>query len=166
MPDFVTLASDDWRKLRDIRLSALLESPHRFLGSHEREKDYSDDRWRAEFARGDWVVGDLDGTPVSLVGTTREPHTPPDQCYIEYVWVAPEHRRSGIAVSMLTAVLDRLRAAGVSTAFLWVLTGNETATRLYRKLGFVSTNWSQPLPGDPARRSEELLRLDLPGSGS
>jgi ribosomal protein S18 acetylase RimI-like enzyme len=156
------LTSDDWPRLRHIRLTALLESPRTFLATHEQEDGYGEDRWRAEFARGDWTIGLLDGRPVSLIGTTREPHTPPGQCYIEYLWVAPECRRTGLASSMLTSVLDRLRAAGVRTAFLWVLDGNDPATRLYKQLGFVSTNRRQPLPADPTR-SEELLRLDLPG---
>ena len=156
------LASDDWARLRHIRLTALLESPHTFLATYEQEDGYGEDRWRAEFARGDWTIGFLDGRPVSLIGTTRETHTPPGQCYIEYLWVAPECRRTGLASSMLTSVLDRLRAAGVQTAFLWVLNGNDPATRLYKQLGFVSTNRRQLLPADPTR-SEELLRLDLPG---
>jgi ribosomal protein S18 acetylase RimI-like enzyme len=162
VPDFLLLASDDWSRLRRIRLTALHESPQAFLARHEQERAYGESRWRAEFARGDWIIGLLDGRPVSLIGTTREPHTPPDQCYIEYLWVAPECRRSGIASGLLTTVLDRLRECGIQTAFLWVLDGNEAAFRLYKQHGFVSTNRREPLAADPAR-SEELLKLDLHG---
>jgi hypothetical protein len=34
---------------------------------------------------------------------------------------------------MLNAVLDQLRAAGVRTAFLWVLDGNDVAVHLYKQ---------------------------------
>jgi ribosomal protein S18 acetylase RimI-like enzyme len=165
VPDFTLLTSADWPRLRCIRLTALLESPHTFLHTHEQEKGYGEDFWRTEFTRGDWTIGHLDGIAVGLIGTTREPHTPPDQCYIEYLWVDPRCRRSGLASSMLAAVLDRLRDEGVTTALLWVLDGNEVATRLYKQLGFVSTNLRQPLPADPTRY-EELLRLDLRGAAS
>jgi ribosomal protein S18 acetylase RimI-like enzyme len=158
--DFLLLTSADWLSLRQIRLTALRESPRAFLAAYDQENGYTEERWRAEFARGDWIIGLLDNEPVSLLGTTREPDTPADQCYIEYLWVAPDCRRSGIASRMLTAVLDRLQATGVQTTFLWVLSGNDPATRLYKQAGFVSTNRRQLLPADPTR-SEELLRLDL-----
>jgi ribosomal protein S18 acetylase RimI-like enzyme len=153
-------SDDDWPILRHIRLTALLESPRAFLATHEQENNYGESRWRAEFARGNWTIGFLDGRPVSLIGTTREQHTPPDECYIEYLWVAPRCRREGIASSMLAVVLDRLRADGTSTAFLWVLDGNDAACRLYKQHGFVSTNLRQPIEADPSR-SEEKLSLDL-----
>lgn len=160
MSDIEILARDEWHRLRDIRLSALHESPHAFLSTYEREEAYTEDHWRAEFIRGDWNIGIREGGPVSLLGATREPATPAYQCYLEYLWVSPECRRSGVAFSMLSIVLDRLRASGVQTAFLWVLDGNAAATRLYKRCGFASTNHRQPLAAHPGR-SEERMRLDL-----
>jgi ribosomal protein S18 acetylase RimI-like enzyme len=61
---------------------------------------------------------------------------------------------------MLTIILDRLQTSGVRTVFLWVLDGNDTAIRLYKRVGFVSTNHRQPLSADP-ERSEERMQLDL-----
>jgi ribosomal protein S18 acetylase RimI-like enzyme len=61
---------------------------------------------------------------------------------------------------MIASVLDRLRARGVRTAFLWVLDGNEVAMRVYRRAGFVSTNHRQPLAARPGR-TEERLYLNL-----
>ncbi len=45
--------------------------------------------------------------------------------------------------------LARLRALDVRTAFLWVLDRNEPAIRLYKRIGFVSSNHSQPLEDRP-----------------
>jgi ribosomal protein S18 acetylase RimI-like enzyme len=56
-------------------------------------------------------------------------------------------------------MLDRLRAAGMVRAWLWVLGGNAPARRLYEALGFVSTGERQPLKKDPARYEE---RMTLP----
>jgi ribosomal protein S18 acetylase RimI-like enzyme len=160
MPDIKHLAPDEWFKLRDVRLLALQDSPRAFLASYEREKDYGERRWRAEFGRGNWTVGFVKDEPVSLVGATREPGTPAHQRYLEYLWVSPVCRRSGIARAMLTVVIDRLRVAGVRTVFLWVLDGNDAAARLYQGMGFVSTNDRQSLPAHPAH-GEERMRLDL-----
>jgi len=160
MPEFKLLAHDEWCRLRDIRLSALRESPDAFLSRYEQEKEFGEDRWRAEFIRGDWNIGILEDRTVSLLGATREPGSPAHECYLEYMWVSPEHRRSGIAIRMLTVVLGRLRAAGVRTVFLWVLDGNETAMRLYKRAGFARSNYRQPLPSQPGR-TEERMHLDL-----
>ena len=160
MPDIRPLAPDEWFTLRNIRLTALSESPHAFLSTYEREKFYGEGQWRAEFTRGDWNVGFVYGRAVSLLGVTRDPDTPADACYLEYLWVAPGCRGRHVALDMIAAVLEGLRARGMRTAFLWVLDGNEVAMRVYRRAGFVSTNHRQPLATRPGR-TEERLYLNL-----
>jgi ribosomal protein S18 acetylase RimI-like enzyme len=160
MPDIKPLPSDEWLTLRDIRLSALSDSPDAFLSTFALEESFTEDNWRAEFIRGSWSVGYADGHPVCLVGITREPDTPMDQCYLEYVWVARPFRHRGIAFAMLNEVLDQLKKSGVRTVFLWVLDGNDVAFRLYERVGFTRNNHLQPLAARPGR-SEERLQLDL-----
>jgi len=164
MPDINLLTPDDWRTLREIRLSALSDSPHAFLSTYEKESEYGEFKWRAEFARGDWYVGMVRAgsvnEPVSIAGITREPGTPAHQCFLQYVWVAPEFRGQGVAFTMIKEVLDRLKLSGVRTVFLGVLDGNSSAMSLYMRLGFVSSDNRQPLKGLPGR-SEELMHLDL-----
>lgn len=164
MLDVKVLAPNDWDALREIRLTALSESPEMFLSVYAQEAGYDDSKWHDEFVRGDWYVGVI--TPqspdklVSVLGITREPDTPAHHRFLEYVWVAPEFRRRGIAFAMIKEVLGRLHPAGVRTVFLWVLDGNETATRLYKRIGFESCNYSQPLAARPGR-AEELMRISL-----
>ena len=160
--DIRRLGRDEWAGLRDIRLTALRESPKSFLSTYDKERKFSNARWRAEFDRGEWYVGFRDDRAASLLGVTREPETPPHQCYLEYVWVSPECRRSGVASLMLNAVLDQLQATNVQTAFLWVLDGNDVAVHLYKRLGFVSSNLRQPLADFPGR-SEERMEIRLSG---
>ena len=80
--------------------------------------------------------------------------------YLEYLWVAPEFRRSGVASMLLRTVLDRLEGEGVHTVWLFILDGNKPAMRLYQRFGFQRTNERQPLPDHPAG-SEERMRLRL-----
>lgn len=164
MFDIKLLTPDDWRTLRKVRLSALQDSPDKFLSTYEQEEKYAASRWRAEFVRGDWYVGvagmESPGQPVSMAGITREADTPAHECFLEYVWVAGNFRRRGIAFNMINEVLDRLKLSGVQTIFLWVLDGNEAALRLYELLGFVSCHHRQPLAAFPGR-SEELMQRHL-----
>jgi ribosomal protein S18 acetylase RimI-like enzyme len=163
MPDIRPLVPDEWFILQEVRLSALSESPHAFLSTYEREKTYSEDQWRAEFIRGEWNVGFLEGRAASLLGVTRDHSTPVGACYLEYLWVAPDCRGHHVALDMITDVLDRLRARGMRTAFLWVLDGNEVAMRLYQRAGFTTTNYRQPLAARPGR-TEERFYLNLGNS--
>jgi len=153
MLDIKLLPPDHWRTLREIRLSALRESPQAFLSTYQKESGYDELRWRREFARGDWYVGvarvGSADEQVGIAGITREYDTPPDRCFLEYVWIVPEFRRQGIAFNMINEVLDRLKLSGVQTVFLWVLDGNDAAVRLYELLGFVRRNRRQPLSGYP-----------------
>ena len=154
------LTENDWPRLRSIRLSALRDDPLAFLSNYESEAAYDEQRWRREFSRGEWNVMLANDRDVGLVGATREPGTPPHECHLEFLWIAPGSRRAGVATTLLRTVLDRLRDSGVRMVWLWILNGNDPALHLYEQFGFQSTNERQPLPDDPAR-SEERMRLRL-----
>ena len=160
MPDIKLLVPGEWPLLRDMRLAALRDSPHAFLASYQVEKAFDEPRWRAEFDRGDWTVSVEENEPAAIVGCTWETGKPDDERYLEYVWVAPGWRNKGVARNMLTVVLDRLRTAGVRTAYLWVLDGNDAAVRLYKRVGFVSSDQRQPLAARPGR-TEERMQFNL-----
>jgi RimJ/RimL family protein N-acetyltransferase len=165
MPHIKLLVPDEWRVLRDMRLAALHDSPQAFLARYETEKEFAEPKWRAEFGRGEWAVGILDDDPagiypVGIVGCTREDGGLAHERYLEYIWVAREWRKQGVAFDMLTAVLANLRESGVRTAYLWVLDGNDDAVRLYKRVGFVSNNHRQPLAARPGR-TEERMQFEL-----
>ena len=165
MPDIQRikiLDCDDWSGLRDIRLSALHDSPDSFLATEAQESGYNEQRWRTELARGHWHVGFVDGVEVSLLGATREPGRPAHERFLEYLWVSPGWRRSGLGFQFFSQILDRLQSSGVRTVFLWVLDGNDVATSLYLKAGFEPVGKPVQLTARPDR-SEQLFRLDLAG---
>jgi ribosomal protein S18 acetylase RimI-like enzyme len=160
MPYIKMLGPDEWTELRDIRLSALKDSPDAFLATYGEESERDESYWRSEFARCDWHVGFENGLAISLLGCTRDIRQRTSPPYLEYLWVSPGARRRGVAFDLVSYVVERLRAAGVRLAYLWVLDGNDAAVRLYRRVGFVSTNHSQPLASRPGRH-EEKMQLDL-----
>jgi len=160
MPYIKRLTRDEWPLLRDIRLAALSDSPEAFLHTYDEEAAFGEMAWLAEFDRGDWNIGMEGDEPVGLLGCTRDRDVPAHQRYLEYLWVYPEWRNKGLALFMITAVLKTLRTSGVKTTFLWVLDGNHAAVRLYKRVGFVSSNHRQALEKRPGR-SEERMHLDL-----
>lgn len=154
------LTADEWPRLRDIRLTALEEDPSAFLAHHDREAVFDEHRWREEFLRGQWNLMLADRKEIGLLGVTREDTTPPQECYLEYLWVASGFRQSGVGSILLRTVLDQLRDSGVHTVWLYILNGNHGAMRFYRRFGFERTNERHLLPGHPAG-SEEGMRLQL-----
>jgi ribosomal protein S18 acetylase RimI-like enzyme len=158
------LTPDRWTELRDIRLAALADSPEMFLSRYDREKTYERPKWEHEFKRGDWYAGYAGDTAICMVGVTKEPDTPSYECFIEYMWVDPQYRGSGVARSLLEDVLSELRATGYKTVFLWILDGNDIAARLYDRLGFDWTGRVQPLEDRPGR-SEHQMSLSLDRAG-
>ena len=102
------------------------------------------------FARG-WRVDEITtlmaapGTIalLAVLGTGKdEPagfvlaRTAADEAEILTLCTRPSARRRGIARQLVSALMEQLQAAGVSTLFLEVDTGNDAALALYRGLGF------------------------------
>jgi ribosomal protein S18 acetylase RimI-like enzyme len=53
--------------------------------------------------------------------------------------VVPDHRRRGVAIELFDFMAPRLKERGITRYLLEVLTSNERAVALYRKLGFEET---------------------------
>lgn len=160
MVDFRELRSDESGELRDIRLRALRDSPETFLASYQREVDFDGDRWRAELDRGRWIIGSADGAPVSLLGLIPYAKQSGTEHFIEYMWVAPERRKAGVAKKMLDYVFDHLDD-GIERIYLYVLTGNNPAICLYKRVGFVDDELPQPLLEAKPGFYEQKMLLDL-----
>jgi ribosomal protein S18 acetylase RimI-like enzyme len=155
------LTENELSRLQSIRLAALRDDPSAFLSNHEHEADYDEEQWRQEFSRGQWNIMLADDKEIGLLGVTREKTMPEQECYFEFLWVAPEFRRVGVGSLLLRTVLDNLRDSGVVTVWLYILHGNYGAMRLYQKFGFQRTNERHLLPGHPAGGEERMkLRLD------
>lgn len=158
------LDTPEWKVLRDARLIALRESPRSFLAKHDQEENYSQERWQAEFDRGAWFIGERDDRIIFLTGITRKCGAPAGECYLEYVWLAPDLRCQGTAFNKLSNIIGGLKKRGVRTIFLWTLwtrDGKDPARLLYKRLDFVTTNRLQTVGSDLEGRWWELLKLDL-----
>lgn len=61
-----------------------------------------------------------------------------DWAGISDVWVSPAHRRRGLAVAVLRALVDWAAERGATTVYLQVRGDNTAALALYDRLGFVT----------------------------
>jgi ribosomal protein S18 acetylase RimI-like enzyme len=83
-------------------------------------------------------------------------HRSPNQAFICALWVAPQFRGGNRARTLVTVAVAWLVARCADEVFAWVADNNTRALALYRKVGFMPTAVSQPLPSNEALR-ETLL---------
>ncbi|MBV8395056.1 MAG: GNAT family N-acetyltransferase [Actinobacteria bacterium] len=142
--------SEDWERLRDVRLRALAADPDAFTETLEDARTFSEERWR-ERARGSernvtYVFereGVFDAMVTSLAGDD------PDTVYLVGMWVAPTMRGTGVAHELVKCVFEWAREHGRERVVLSVEGGNARAARFYEKCGFVRLEEPPPLPYEP-----------------
>lgn len=129
---------------------------------HRSEPEASDADWRQfrddpKYDTSLWVVAfdgdDVAGGALGLIDREQIDHQGIQRGYVDAVFTRPAWRRRGLARAAVAEVLVRLRARGMTSAFLEVdgLNPNQ-AMGLYESLGFravtTSADWTKPLPDD------------------
>jgi GNAT superfamily N-acetyltransferase len=150
---------DDWQTWRMLRQAALAEAPYAFgskLADWTGEGDL-EHRWRQRLAPPSHnLVASLNDRPAGMASGIP---TGPRAAELISMWVAPFARGRGVGAALLDAVIDWARADGRRRLELRVVEGNERATRLYRRCGFVDHGRLPPVPGE--EQVERLMVLDL-----
>lgn len=166
----IRAGEDDWERVREVRLRALRDSPSAFTSSLEREEGFREQHWRMRLRGSTWFLADDDATPdgadggragaIGVVCGMEEPGAPAGDRHVVALWVAPDDRGRGVGQRLLAAVEDWAREQGAATLSLWLVDGNESAARAYRRRGFRPTGIRMVVPRDPSR-TEERWELDL-----
>jgi len=94
-------------------------------------------RLRTAAAFHDRAIEQLDVTTVAVVNDQVAGFTMLVDDEVEQVYVAADHRGSGIAALLLDDAQAQLAAAGSATAWLAVVAGNARARAFYSKRGWV-----------------------------
>jgi ribosomal protein S18 acetylase RimI-like enzyme len=153
------LTPPDWPVLRTLRLRALRDAPHAFLGNLNREAARSAMQWQLLLQNQTWFAAKAGGRPVGLVSSFPDPD--PGHRSIESMWVAAAFRGRGVVGALLDAVEQLAIQESQSTLLLWVLEGNTPAADAYRRHGFRESGRRQPVPGHP-ELTETQFFLEVP----
>jgi GNAT superfamily N-acetyltransferase len=133
--------ADEWRELRDLRLSALAGAPQAFGTTLASARVRGDSDWQDAARRGEgtdaWVtfVADEDGTLVGMASGLREN----DVDELIQMWVEPRARRRGVGTALGEAVVDWAAGRNAPLVRLAVNPDEPGAVALYRSLGFRDT---------------------------
>ncbi len=158
---------DDVDRYRDVRLRALEDSPSAFVTTLEEALRFPDEVWQTranDAATGPdstlYLAVDQSGQDIGMVASIRNA-VEPSTAELISMWVAPGARGSGAGAALVLQVIDWASESGYRNIELWVVRGNDSAERLYRKLGFTETGDIKALPSDPCL-NELRMRLELP----
>jgi RimJ/RimL family protein N-acetyltransferase len=122
---------DEWRRVRELRLAALADTPMAFLETLAAARTKSDAEWQAGVSRD--TEGSVSTKLVAVdddswVGTMGACVDAPGRSQLVAVWVAPQARGTAVAASLLEAVVAWARGvAGCGRLHLWVHEENTRA---------------------------------------
>ena len=154
----------DVDRVRDVRLSALADTPDAYWVTEAEERAEPMEVWRDRLARprGATFLAERAGAAIGMaVGNTH--HDVDGDAGLYAMWVAPEARRTGVARVLSEAVLDWARAEGFPCIRLEVADANAAAIAAYRALGFTATGRSGSMPAPRDHITEHELAVDLRG---
>lgn len=150
----------DWETLRDLRLRALADAPDAFASTLEKEAAFPERVWRQ---RAEGEVGSasfiayVDGAGIGMARIFTEADAP-GRMHLVGMWVAPRHRRRGVAQTLVEHAVRWAEERRASEVILWVVDRNLPARRLYERAGFQPTGERQPLPSNPALTESRFRR--------
>ena len=155
------ITENDWELWRDLRLTALEDAPYAFGSTLARELSYVEENWRGYFplgSQGANFVGHLDDVASGMCAVIR-PEPLGGVPLLVAMWVAPEARGTGLAEALVRAAEKWCVEHDWSRLLLHVVDGNLPAERLYRRLGYLPTGWSEPLHSDPTKNVIGFCRV-------
>ncbi|MDQ0822337.1 ribosomal protein S18 acetylase RimI-like enzyme [Arthrobacter sp. V4I6] len=157
-----TMAADDWRAWRSVRLAALTDAPGAFGSRLQDWSDAPEDRWRERLSIPgaiDLLAFDADGNAPVGMATGVPDEDNDSRAELISMWVDPAVRGRGVATLLITAIARWAASAGAPTLTLSVMPDNVAARRTYERNGFTVSHE----PGDLLQggRRELVMLRDL-----
>jgi GNAT superfamily N-acetyltransferase len=171
-----SIRAEEWAEVKALRLAALQDplAPLAFLETYEEAAARADAFWRERAAgaavgttaRQQFIAEAPDGEWAGSVTVLVEEAGGTDpfgnaveqaQGHVVGVFVRPEQRGSGLIGALLDAALEWSWGLGLGRVRLFVHERNSRAEAAYRKVGFVASGATVPVPGGSGERELELV---------
>ncbi len=151
----------DWMTYRDMRLTALKESPEAFAATHALEEAYEETLWRERMRRATRLVALDDNAPVGIlsIGPTQADFD--DAAELFGLWVRPELRGAGVAKDLFNAASREAGRSGAEQLVYWVGTDNGRAVAFASGRGFRPSEQRRPMGGGHNGEEEVAMILSL-----
>ena len=154
--DIRSTVKEDWKRLRQVRLAALLDTPTAFGVSYQTAADYTDEQWQVRASSTGtafWLAFEKD-RPVGMIGAAV---SDTQRFNLIGMWVEPAARGSGVATQLVEIVKARATSQGFDRVFLDVSPDNARASNFYLKQGFAFMDEWEPLESHPHITVQTML---------
>ena len=157
----VELHADEWVRLSNIRLKALIDTPHAFGGTYENERLFDEDKWRLEFAKQAFVIASVDGLDAGMMYVENLVGDFGATCWIGGCWSDPDFRGVGLMRAMFEFLDKQAASRDWLIQGLGVWTDNDLAISAYEKLGFVEIGGPQRSTRQPGKFYQRMIRKTI-----
>ena len=152
------LTSNEWPRLRNLRLASLKENPEAFGGQLDSESVFSETQWREKFVKLDFIIASVDGVDVGLMSIEVLKGDYGATCWIGGCWTNPDYRGQGALRALFEFVDDHALDKGWQRQGLGVWTDNERAISAYKALGFSVAGEKRASERQPGRFYMHMVR--------
>ena len=155
----IIIDPEAWRRLRDVRLEALRESPAFFRHAYNEAVNQSEAQWRNMVRDQTHVMIEHDGLDVAILSIENVQGDYGATCWISGCWTRPSERGRGHLASLFRYLDDHAAAEGWQAQGLAALTHNLNAIATYEHLGFKKKGKTRSDPSHPGWSYQRMFRL-------
>jgi ribosomal protein S18 acetylase RimI-like enzyme len=154
------LTAGDVSRFRAIRISALRDAPTAFGTTFEEAAAWAPEVWTKLLSEIIVFVAVTDGDDVGLVRCASDRDVE-SAARLGSLWVAPKARGTGVAGSLVDAVVGWARSRGFAELLLEVSDDNRSSIAFYSRRGFEPNGevGTLPPPRQYLRKHQRILRL-------
>ena len=152
------ISSDQWERLRAIRLASLTHNPEAFGAVAADEAVLTEDVWRERIAKEDYIVASLDGVDVGILSIEVLTGDFGATCWIGGCWVDPVARGRGVFRAMFDYMDVHAENRHWDVQGLGVWQDNVTAIAAYDQLGFVAIGEPKQSTRQPGKFYQRMIR--------
>ena len=148
--------SNEWQRLRALRLKALTVNPEAFGGTYEIESAESESEWRAKFEKLDFLIASVDGVDAAMMSVEELVGDFGATCWIGGCWSDPSYRGKGLLRALFDFVDQQDRDWKIQGLGVWI--DNYSAIAAYEKLGFMKMGEDTPSTRQPGKFYQRMIR--------
>lgn len=139
MVTITQLSPDRWKEYKELRLESLRDFPVSFDSSVDEEENLSDEQWQEKFSNPtNYIIfAEDDGKLVGKMEVEWDPRRNIKHIgEIFGVYIKPAYQGQGIGMRLWEEVEKIAKTKGIEKFWLDVISINESAIHLYKKMGF------------------------------